>query len=204
MEIARVLENKKKGQIYGLMGNINLTTNNESYGIISDYRFPGTIKEYLNSPKMLTSLKMVMLNETYLYKKAEDLSDSEIKKVSLAKALLENKEYLIFDYFEKGFNYKEKENFKRLFKKLTTEYQKTIVLFTNDIEFLWDITDELILVSKDKVKTIPKSQIVDITSKLNKPEIIKFIDLMHSKNVDIEYYKNRLDLLKAIYRIKGE
>ena len=63
MEVANILENKSKNQIYGLMGNINLTTNNTNISIITDYKFKGTVKEYLNSEKDLSSLKMVLLEE---------------------------------------------------------------------------------------------------------------------------------------------
>ena len=107
MEVAKILENKPKGYIYGLMGNINLTTNNTNYSIITDYKFNGTVSEYLNSPKAKSSLKMVLLDESYIDKKANDLSIGELKKVSLAKALIDAKDYLVFDYFDKN-NYEVK------------------------------------------------------------------------------------------------
>ena len=53
MEIARILETKEKNNIHGLMGNINITTNNFKYGIVTDYRFKGCVKEYLNNKLIL-------------------------------------------------------------------------------------------------------------------------------------------------------
>lgn len=204
MEIARIIENKPKSQIYGLMGNIDITTNNSNYKIINDYKFKGTVKEYLNSKKDSSSLKMVMLDSTYLDKTLLNLSEMEIKLISLAKALIENKDYLVLDYFEKGLNHKEKEIYKRLFRKLTEEYNKTIVLFTNDITFLWDIASEIIVVDNQaNIKTYSKEEYLDIPQ-INKPEIIELIDLILAKKVKIKPYKNVQDLLKAIYRLKGD
>ena len=84
MEVAKILENKEPNKIYGLIGNISLTTNNSNYTIVTDYKFKGTVKEYLNSPKDIQALKMVMLTEEYLNKKVIELSDSEIKSIVIA------------------------------------------------------------------------------------------------------------------------
>lgn len=199
----RILENKPQGKIYGLMGNIDITTNNSNYSIITDYKFNETVEEHLNSEKSISSLKMSMLDETYLNKKVDELSEMDIKKVSLASALIASKEYLIFDYFEKGLNNREKENFKRLFKKLTNEYGKTILIFTNDITFLWDIAEDITIVDNyGVINTISKENYFDIIDLINKPEVSQFIELMRKKGIKIENYKNVLDLLKAIYRLK--
>lgn len=203
MEIAKIMEGKTKSNIYGLMGNINLTTNNANYSIVTDYKFNGTVKEYLNSEKDSSSLKMVMLNESFLTKKSNELSISELKKVSLAKALIENKDYLVLNYFEKELNYQEKENFKRLWRKLSKDYEKTIILFTNDITNIWSLACELIIVDKyNVINTVSKENYFKIIDNINKPEIVKFIELMRELGIDVEDYMDTKELLKAIYRIK--
>lgn len=202
MEIARLLENKKKGKIYGLMGNINISTNNSNISIIEAYKPNTTVKEFLNSSKDISSLKLVMVNSNVIDKHASTLSNEELKCINLAKALIEKKEYIVLDYFEKSFNYKEKEAYKRLFKKLATEYNETIIVFTNDIEFLWDLCEEIIYVDNDEVTNFSKSDYFKLLEYINKPEISKIIDLIRDKRIKIEDYKNVLDLLKAIYRIK--
>lgn len=203
MEVARILENKEPNKIYGLMGDTIVTANNINYSLVTEYKFNGTVESFLNSRKANNSLKMVMLNETYLPKKVEDLSESEIKKVILASALIENKKYIVLDYFEKGLTSKEKENFKRLFRKLSNDYNKTIIIFTNDLTYLWDMADEIIYVDNSEVINIfSKDNYSKLNELVNKPEIVKFIELMRSKNIQVADYKNVLDLLKAIYRIK--
>lgn len=205
MEVAKILENKPKGYIYGLMGNINLTTNNNNYSIITDYKFNGTVEEYLNSPKAASSLKMVLLDENVMPKNARDLSIGELKKVSLAKALIDGKDYLVLDYFDKSFNHKEIDYFIRLTKRMTNDYQKTVILFTNDITVLWNNIKELLIVDEYFViNTIPKEKYFEFIDKLNEPEIVRFIKLMKELGLYIENYKDTQDLLKAIYRLKEQ
>lgn len=205
MEVAKILENKPKGYIYGLMGNINLTTNNNNYSIITDYKFNGTVEEYLNSPKAASSLKMVLLDENVMPKNARDLSIGELKKVSLAKALIDGKDYLVLDYFDKSFNHKEIDYFIRLIKRMTNDYQKTVILFTNDITILWNNIEELLIVDEYFViNTIPKEKYFEFIDKLNEPEIVRFIKLMKELGLYIENYKDTQDLLKAIYRLKEQ
>jgi len=91
---------------------------------------------------------MVMLDDSFLEKTVEELSEAEIKKVILAATLIENKDYIVLEYFEKGLTFKEKENYKRLFKKISDEYHKTIIIYTNDITFLWDIAHEIIYIDE--------------------------------------------------------
>ena len=203
MEVANIFVTKEKGYIYGLMGNINLTTNNNNYSIITSYKYSGTAKEYLNSSKDSSSLKMVMLNDSYLNKTSSECSISELKKINLAKALIENKDYIVLNYFEKELNYQEKKYFERLWKRLVNDFHKTIIIFTNDLTSIWNIAKELIIVDKYKViNTIPKDKYLDFIDNLNKPEIIKFIELVREKGIEIESYKDPSDLLKAIYRLK--
>ena len=205
MEVAKILENKPKGYIYGLMGNINLTTNNTNYSIITDYKFNGTVEEYLNSPKAASSLKMVLLDENVMPKNARDLSIGELKKVSLAKALIDGKDYLVLDYFDKSFNHKEIDYFIRLIKRMTNDYQKTVILFTNDITILWNNIEELLIVDEYFViNTIPKEKYFEFIDKLNEPEIVRFTRLMKELGLYIENYKDTQDLLKAIYRLKEQ
>lgn len=205
MEVAKILENKPKGYIYGLMGNINLTTNNNNYSIITDYKFNGTVEEYLNSPKAASSLKMVLLDENVMKKNARDLSIGELKKVSLAKALIDGKDYLVLDYFDKSFNHKEIDYFIRLIKRMTNDYQKTVILFTNDITILWNNIEELLIVDEYFViNTIPKEKYFEFIDKLNEPEIVRFTRLMKELGLNIENYKDTQDLLKAIYRLKEQ
>lgn len=203
MEVASILENREKNKIYGLMGNITLTTNNSNIGLIKGGIFSSSVREYLNSPKAANALKLVLLEESILDKKGLELSNAEIKTIILAKALIDNKEIIVLEYFEKELNHKEKENYKRLFKKLTNDTNKTIIIYTNDLTFLWDIADNILLVDNNQViNTYEKRDYYKIVEKVDTPIISDFITKIREKGQKVEEYKDIKDLLKAIYRLK--
>lgn len=203
MEVANIIGKTEPNKIYGLMGNINLTTNNSNIGIVRGGIFSHTTKDFLNSSKSLNALKLVMLDDSILNKKGPELSNGEIKAISLAKELIANKEIIVLDYFEKELNNREKENYKRLLKKLSQDFNKTIIIYTNDITFLWDICEEIIYVDNDKViNTYQKKDYFKLVKLVDKPIISNFIEKIRAKGIKIEDYKDIKDLLKAIYRIK--
>lgn len=203
MEVANILENKEPNKIYGLMGNINLTTNNSNIGLIKGGIFSESVKEYLDSPKALNALKLVMLDSSILTKKGIELSNAEIKAITLAKALIDNKEIIVLEYFEKEQNAKEKDYYKRFFKKLVNDTDKTILIYTNDLTFLWDIADRIFYVDNDQViNTYEKKDYFKLGEIVNTPIISSFITKIRNKGIKIEDYKDIKDLLKAIYRIK--
>ena len=203
MEVANIIGKTEPNKIYGLMGNINLTTNNSNIGIVRGGIFSNTTKDFLNSSKSLNALKLVMLDDSILNKKGTELSNGEIKAVSLAKELIANKEIIVLDYFEKELNNREKENYKRLLKKLSQDFNKTIIIYTNDLTFLWDICEEIMHVDKDSViNTYQKNDYFKLVKLVDKPIISNFIEKIRAKGIKIEDYKDIKDLLKAIYRIK--
>ena len=199
----RLVDNLEQGLIYGLIGNLDVTTNHNNCKIVSDYKFKGNVLTYLDSPKASNSLKMVMLNDTYLDKTIKDLNESEIIKINLAKALIANKDYLVLDYFDKYLTEAEKADYKRLFKKIATNYHKTIILFTNDYNFLSDIASSIIYVdNQETINIYSKKDFTTLKDLMNSP-ILDFIAKAKSLNVDLSKYNNTSDILKAIYRIKG-
>ncbi len=203
MEVANIIGKTEPNKIYGLMGNINLTTNNSNIGIVRGGMFSNTTKDFLNSSKSLNALKLVMLDDSILNKKGTELSNGEIKAVSLAKELIANKEIIVLDYFEKELNNREKENYKRLLKKLSQDFNKTIIIYTNDLTFLWDICEEIIYVDKDSViNTYQKNDYFKLVKLVDKPIISNFIEKIRAKGIKIEDYKDIKDLLKGVYRIK--
>jgi ABC-type transporter Mla maintaining outer membrane lipid asymmetry ATPase subunit MlaF len=203
MEVANIIGKTEPNKIYGLMGNINLTTNNSNIGIVRGGIFSHTTKDFLNSPKSSNALKLVMLDDSILNKKGTELSNGEIKAVSLAKELIANKEIIVLDYFEKELNNREKENYKRLLKKLSQDFNKTIIIYTNDLTFLWDICEEIIYVDKDSViNTYQKNDYFKLVKLVDKPTISNFIEKIRAKGIKIEDYKDIKDLLKGVYRIK--
>lgn len=204
MEIANIINND--GLIHGLIGNLSINTNQTDISIISEVSFPNTVKEYLNSPKSEKALIMCGLDKTFLDKKEVDLSKMNLKKISFAKALITNNSIIAFNYFEKGLTSGEQKNFKMLFKKLSKDYHKTLLIFTNDFNFLSDICSDITIIDNNKIiEVLTKDNFSEIFKYLDKPPIIDFIDLLNTEyQKNIPYYLNDNDLLKEIYRIDGD
>jgi len=59
-------------------------------------------------------------------------------------------------------------------------------------------------VDNNKITNISKADYFNIDDDVDIPEIVEITKLLKEKNIKIENYKNPLDLLKAIYRIKGD
>ena len=63
MEVANIIGKTEPNKIYGLMGNINLTTNNSNIGIVKGGMFSNTTKDFLNSPKSSMVCEFVLLKQ---------------------------------------------------------------------------------------------------------------------------------------------
>ena len=116
-----------RGRIYSYIGdNIYSLFNTKKQVYVLE-----NIKKYSDSKKIYEALKMVNLSEDYLLKKSNDLSNTEYNKLRLASDLINDEELIILDYFDKGLCYKEKEYFKRLFRKLSKNYGISFYIKTN-------------------------------------------------------------------------
>ena len=79
-----------KGQVFAYIGD-NIYS---SINIKKEVYVLENIKKYTNSKKIIEALKMVNLNEDYLLKKSNDLSNSEYNKLMLANDLANNEKQL--------------------------------------------------------------------------------------------------------------
>ena len=69
MEVANIIGKTEPNKIYGLMGNIHLTTNNSNIGIVRGGMFSNTTKDFFFFFKSSNALKLVMLDDSILNKK---------------------------------------------------------------------------------------------------------------------------------------
>lgn len=173
------------------------------YGISYDDEW--TVKRYLNGFKLkineniLDTIKSVGLDEKILDKKIKILSTNEFKLVLLISLLLEDPNVYIFDYFEVGLSYKNRKIFVNLLKKLRSE-EKSIIVITNNIGFLYEVSDNIMMVEDRKlIYNGPKN---DLFSKKTKeePPIITFIRKANKKGANLLWTTDRKELIKDIYR----
>ena len=163
------------------------------------------IKDY--SKKIRDSLKIVGLDETYLERTLQTLSQSEKTILQYALSLISNPELIIA---EEPFRFLDNKNEKKIFmllQRLKEQFNINIILLSNDQNTLHKYTDNMIFIKNNNVilegQTNEVYQRVDFLKK-NKfliPEIIDFTYLAKKKkSVKIDYHKDIRDIIKDIYK----
>ncbi len=153
--------------------------------------------------KAKDALKLVGLEEEMLSIDPNKLCYSHQKKLQLAIALCHNPKVIILDHFEKGFNYRDKDIIKKLLKKLKIKSNKTILLITNDVSFLLDLVDNVIVINNGNLDYIgTKNDFYDdkLYRYIAMPKIIRFIKTCQEQGHNILPYIDIKELLKAVYR----
>jgi len=102
------------------------------------------------------------------------------------------------------FKYFDKVNEKKLImllQRIKDNYNKTIIIVTDNTEILYKYTKNLIVIKKNKIlvdddiKVLEKN---DLGIKI--PEIIELTNIKKKKNIKIGYHKDVRDILKDIYK----
>ena len=99
--------------------------------------------------------------------------------------------------------HKEREYFKRLFKKISKEYGINIYIITNDFSFCIDLVDEYVIFEKNKlVKTYSKRDIYKekIYEYFDKHQLVDFVIKSRKYGHLLDDYTDIKDVLKAVYR----
>ncbi len=152
---------------------------------------------------IVDSLKIVGLSEDYLDRDPNELSYTEKKKVNLACMLSYNPEVIILENFEKGLIARERTYFKNLFLKLKNKFNKTIILLTKDITFMFGIVDNLNVINNAKI-VISGDADTFYENKLYKyiemPKIVEFTKYVQEQGHNILEYVDIKELIKEIYR----
>ena len=150
-------------------------------------------------------LLMVNLDSSVLDKKIKTLTQSEIKKASIAISLICNPDILILDNPSNNLDKEAKDNLIKLIKLLKNRYNKTIVIASNDLEFVHKIADKIYVLYNKKI-VLEGNKYGVFTSNLkkynlDKPNIIKFEELVQNKkNIKLGFRDEINDLIKDIYR----
>ncbi len=156
--------------------------------------------------KINQALEMVGLNNNILNKNLDELTIGEKKLFQIAISLIYNPDVIIFD---EAFVLLDRINQKRiikLIKALKNKYNKTIIISSNDINLLYEITDNIVILRKNKVllQGITSDTYQDINTLKDKnidiPDLVKFTMLAKAKKVKLSYHRDILDLIKDVYK----
>ena len=157
--------------------------------------------------KIRDSLKIGGLSNTLLTTNIKYLSSSERKLLSLAVALLSNPDTIIIEEPFKFLDMKSEKNLVMLLQKIREQYNKTIVIVSNDSNILYKYTNHLIIEKNNKIlvegNTSELFQRVDFLRKngIVIPDLIELTYLAKkNKNIKLEYHKDIRDIIKDIYK----
>ncbi len=157
--------------------------------------------------KIIKALKMVGLNEEYLEKNPFSLSNGEKRRVAIASVLVYNPNVLILDQPTAGLDLKNKRILIELLKKINKKYNKKIIIASHDIDMLYSLADDIIILEKGNVlvhgnkEEVFKNTKLLKTHNINIPKIIEFTNkVMDKKDIKLGNYNDIKDLIKAVYR----
>lgn len=155
--------------------------------------------------KVIKVLEMVGLDKTYLHRNPFSLNGGEKRRVAIASVLMSNPKVLIMDEPTIGLDGKGKKNLVSLIKNLKTRYNKTIIIVTHDVDMLYEIVDNVVVLNDGKIVLEGNKQTVfsnwDVLNENNTPipSIVKFRYLVKEKNgVELELCNNINDLVRAV------
>lgn len=155
------------------------------------------------------SLKIVGLPVSYLNNNPFTLSSGEKEKLSIAIALSLNPKVLILDEPTIYLDNKSKNELVDLLKKIKEKYNKTIIIISNDIEFVMSLADNVILLRKGKINlNISSENLFDNMEILKRNnmesvKILKFINMVEKyKNIKLDKTLNIDMLVSEIKDVK--
>ena len=157
--------------------------------------------------KIISALKMVGLDDSYLRRSPFEISKGEQKKVAIAIVLACNPRVLILDEPFTNLDSSSKKKLIKLFRMMKLRYGKTFIIATNDTDIALELADEVICLKDgnsvfegDKFDLFTNTMLLNNVS-ISKPDIIRFTDLVKkNKGINLGYRDDLNDLMKDIYR----
>lgn len=160
--------------------------------------------------KVKKVLKMVGLDESYITRSPFSLNAGEKRRVAIASVLISNPKVLIMDEPTIGLDNNSKKRLMRLLLNLKNKYLKTIIIVTHDVDMLYEITDDVVVLNDGKVVISGnKAEIFSNVELLDKnntpvPSIVRFEKKVYDKvGIDLGRVYNINDLVRSIARREG-
>ncbi len=161
--------------------------------------------------KVIKVLKMVGLDETYINRSPFSLNGGEKRRVAIASVLISNPKLLIMDEPTIGLDNNSKKRLMKLLKKLKTMYSKTIIIVTHDVDMLYEIVDNVVVLNEGKIiKEGNKLNVFSDVELLDKnntpvPSIVRTEKIIYDKTgIDLGYVPDMNTLIRSIVNVLNE
>lgn len=158
--------------------------------------------------KVIKVLKMVGLDESYINRSPFSLNGGEKRRVAIASVLISNPKLLIMDEPTIGLDNNSKKRLMKLLKKLKTMYSKTIIIVTHDVDMLYEIVDNVVVLNEGKVvKEGNKLSVFSNVELLDQnntpvPSVVRTEKIIFDKTgIDLGYLPDMNSLVRAIKNI---
>ena len=154
---------------------------------------------------------MVGLDESYLSRSPFSLNNGEKRLVAIASVLISNPKLLIMDEPTIGLDNNSKKRLMKLLRKLKTRYSKTIIIVTHDVDMLYEIVDNVVVLNEgvivkegSKIDVFANVELLD-NNNTPVPSVIRFEKMIYDKTgIDLGYLKDMNSLVRKIKEVKEE
>lgn len=161
--------------------------------------------------KVIKVLKMVGLDETYMNRSPFSLNGGEKRRVAIASVLISNPKLLIMDEPTIGLDNNSKKRLMKLLCTLKTKFSKTIVIVTHDVDMLYEIVDNVVVLNKgevvkdgNKITVFSDVEFLD-KNKTPVPNVVRVEKIIYDKTgIDLGYQPNMNSLVRSIVKFKEE
>lgn len=157
--------------------------------------------------KAKDALKLVGLNETFYEKSPLDLSGGQKRRVAIAGILAISPSIIVLDEPTAGLDPQGAIEMMELFKELNVKYDKTVIIVSHDMEYVYKYCDYVVVLDHGEVKChLTKEEFFKDSSlckELNiiPPFIIQTKELLAKKGIIIDNNVNTIEALaKEIVR----
>lgn len=113
--------------------------------------------------KILEAINMVQLND-FQHKKCYELSDGQLQKVMLARALAQDTSVILMDEPTSHLDLYHKATILKLLRKIAHQTRKTILFTTHEIEVAIQLCDKILILEKDKSSFGTPKELIDNNS----------------------------------------
>ena len=133
------------------------------------------------------------------------LGESEKKKVVFASMLAFDPDVIVIDNFFNKIDFKTKKIFVELLKRLQFDEHKIIIISDRNIDLLYELVDEIIVLSDEIVLSGKKFDVFEQRElladlEIEMPSYVEFANYVSiNKNIDLFYRDRVTDIVKDVY-----